>query len=124
MLRGDGRGGFAVLSLNESGFYVPGNAKALVKVLDHKNQYLVAASQNRDSLKLFRSGIADIKYYHAALNEISAVYEMKDGRKRKEEFYTGSSFLSQSANFVGIGKSVLSITIIDNKGNKRVIGGN
>ncbi len=124
VLVGDGGGGFTAPSLKESGFYVPGNAKALVKMLDYKNQYLVAASQNRDSLKLFRSGITDVKYYHAAPNEISAVYEMKDGRKRKEEFYTGSSFLSQSGNFVGLGKSVLSITVINNKGNKRLIGGN
>jgi hypothetical protein len=121
ILSGNGKGGFKALSIEEGGFYVPGNAKALVKMLDHNNQYLVAASQNRDSLKLFRAAKPGVKYYRVASNEVTAIYEMKDGRKRKEEFYSGGGFLSQSANFVSVGKAVRSVTIIDNKGNKRVI---
>jgi hypothetical protein len=43
------------LSILQSGIYIPGNGKALVKLRDKTgNHMLLAASQNRDSLKVFK----------------------------------------------------------------------
>ncbi len=38
----------------QSGIFIPGNGKALVKLSGANNQYLLAASQNRGPLKVFR----------------------------------------------------------------------
>jgi hypothetical protein len=40
-------------------------------------------------------------------------------KKRKEEFYYGNSFLSQSARFISYNEKVKLITIIDQKGISR-----
>src|SRR5581483_11471311 len=53
MLKGDGKGNFRPLTIMQSGIYIPGNGKALVKVLGAKGSYLLAASQNRGSMKIF-----------------------------------------------------------------------
>ena len=53
MLKGDGKGGFKPLTILQSGIYIPGNGKALVKVMGANGKYLLAASQNRDVMKIF-----------------------------------------------------------------------
>jgi hypothetical protein len=46
---------------------------------------------------------------------------LKNGQTRKTECYHGSGFLSQSAMFINADENVLSVEIVDDKGNKRVI---
>jgi hypothetical protein len=53
--------------------------------------------------------------------EVSAQIRFKNGKTEKREFYYGSSFLSQSARFINVNENVSGITILDNKGNQRVI---
>lgn len=53
VLLGDGKGGFIHQPFNASGFYVPGNARALVR-LNINKQPRLAVAQNRDSLLVFR----------------------------------------------------------------------
>ncbi|MEJ7588234.1 MAG: hypothetical protein WKI04_11800 [Ferruginibacter sp.] len=48
-------------------------------------------------------------------------YTLKNGKKRKEELYTGGSFLSQSAPFIIAGEQVASIEITNKKGEKRIV---
>ena len=55
-------GDFNPLSILQSGIYIPGNGKALVKLKSTGN-YLVAASQNRDNLKLFKRNSGHSKPY-------------------------------------------------------------
>ena len=52
-------------------------------------------------------------------NDASAIIEYANGKKRKEEFYYGNSFLSQSARFISFNEQVKLITIIDQKGQAR-----
>jgi hypothetical protein len=54
VLRGDGKGGFNSMSIMESGVYIPGDAKALVKLRRHNGDYLLIASVNKGTLKSFR----------------------------------------------------------------------
>ena len=115
LLKGDGTGNFSPLSILQSGIYIPGNGKALVKLTDTKNNYMVAASQYQGYLKLFalnkKMQIVKIK-----ADDISAVITFKNGSIRKEEFYYGSSFLSQSARFISINKNVSGIKMRNSKG--------
>jgi hypothetical protein len=54
ILKGDGKGGFTPLSVLESGIYLPGNGRALVKLKSSDGGYLLAASENKGPVRLFR----------------------------------------------------------------------
>jgi hypothetical protein len=120
LLKGDGSGGFTPLSLIESGICIPGNGKALVKLRDAAGHYLVAASQNKDFLKLYQlqqpSGMIPVMP-----NEVSALIHYKNGKTQKEEIYYGSSFLSQSARFIRTNPAMSSVTVTDSQGRRRTI---
>ena len=54
MLKGNGKGGFTPLTIQQSGIYIPGDGKALVKLRGAGGEYMIAASQHTDNLKLFK----------------------------------------------------------------------
>jgi hypothetical protein len=120
LLKGDGEGKFIAKSMSESGIYIPGNGKALVKLRGKNNGYLVAAGQNRGPLKMFALKSKN-KLIQVLPQDLSAELTSKNGKTRKVEFYYGSSFLSQSGRFFNIGKDIRDITIIDYKGVRRRI---
>ncbi len=120
LLKGDGAGNFIPLSILQSGIYIPGNGKALVKLQSSSGNYLVAASQNQGTLKLFE---LRKKRNLVILNvdDINAIIHFKNGKIQKEEFYNGSSFLSQSGKFLAVGENAIGAEIINSKGVKRKI---
>jgi hypothetical protein len=123
LLKGDGSGGFRPLSILQSGIYIPGNGKALVKLQSSAGNYLIAASQNRGALKLYelrkKPNLVKLN-----VDDISALLSFKNGKIQKEEFYNGTSFLSQSGKFLSIGKGVASAEITNSRGTKRKISFN
>jgi len=120
MLKGDGKGSFKPLSIMQSGIYIPGNGKALVKLLGTGGKYLLAASQNKDLLKIFemKKTVHTVKLQP---QDMFATIRYKNGKMSKQEFYYGESFLSQSGRFFNIGDNVSSVTITNNSGNSRSI---
>jgi hypothetical protein len=120
LLKGNGQGSFQPLSIQQSGIYIPGNGKALVKLQGSAGQYLVAASQNRGDLKIFRQK-SKTRLLKLNPDDISAILTCKGGKIRKEEFYYGSSFLSQSGRFLQMGPDVRNAEITNCKGVKRKI---
>lgn len=120
LLKGDGKGGFKPLSILESGIYIPGDAKALVKLRSSSGKYLIAASQNKEALKLFELK-TKVKTLNLHADDVSAEIKFKSGKIQKEEFYYGSSFLSQSARFLRVDENMQGITVFDSKGKSRVI---
>ncbi|HZE84648.1 MAG TPA: VCBS repeat-containing protein, partial [Puia sp.] len=120
LLKGDGAGGFTPLSILQSGIYIPGNGKALVKLRGSSGNYWVAASQNKGDLKLY-----ELKKKTGSIpvdpGDLYAVIRYRDGKTRKEEFYHGTSFLSQSARFLRVSPEMVSVKITDSKGKSRVI---
>ncbi|MBS1934284.1 MAG: VCBS repeat-containing protein, partial [Bacteroidetes bacterium] len=120
LLKGDGKGSFVPLSILQSGIYIPGNGKALVKLQGSSGKYLIVASQNRGALKLYEQ---KKKGNSIKLNadDINAELHFKNGQIQKEEFYYGASFLSQSGRFLSIGGNVSDVEITNTKGNKRKI---
>ncbi len=121
VLIGNGKGGFTALSLKESGFFVPGNAKALVKLKGPGNDYLLAASQNRSWLKVFRRANGNAKIVLLNHDDKEVYYTMTNGGTRKEELYYGHSFLSQSSRLVCLDPTIHTIEVLDRKGQKRLI---
>ncbi|TWI95903.1 VCBS repeat protein [Mucilaginibacter frigoritolerans] len=120
VLKGDGNGHFKPLTILQSGIYIPGDGKALVKLQGAKGNYLLAASQNRDALKLFelKRPVETVKLQPL---DVYATIKYKNGTASKQEFYNGTSFLSQSGRFFNIDKNMTSVTITDSYGHSRKI---
>lgn len=119
VLLGDGKGKFSPLTILQSGFFVPGDAKALIELKSANGKYLLAASQNRGPLKLFgnKSGLGKLIPLQQTDREVFIT--LANGKKRKEELYFGNSFLSQSSHFITVNDKVISVQVKDNKGQIR-----
>jgi hypothetical protein len=120
MLKGDGKGNFKPLSILQSGIYIPGDGKALVKIKGAKGNYLIAATQNRGAMKIFELK-RPVHTVSLKPLDLFAIIKYKNGKTGKQEFYNGSSFLSQSGRFFNIDQSMESVTITDSYGNTRNI---
>ncbi|GGA88957.1 VCBS repeat-containing protein [Puia dinghuensis] len=118
LLKGDGTGNFTPLSILQSGIYIPGDGKALVKLRSAGGGYLVAASQYKDALKVFE-GKKRVKNIPVGPGDVSAMLHFANGKTQKVEFYYGSSFLSQSSRFLSLGPTVVSAVVTDSKGKSR-----
>ena len=117
-LKGDGKGNFIPESILQSGIFIPGNGKALVKLRNKNGKVLVAASQNRGALKIF-----ELKTPNQTItlkpDDVDAIIQYKNGKIFKQEIYYGSSFQSQSGRFLNLDKNVSSVVITNSKGKKR-----
>ena len=118
ILLGDGKGGFSPLSLWQAGFFTPGDGKALIKLRGANNHYLLVASQNNGPLKIFSSN-GPSSFIQLQPGDKTALVTLENGRKRKEEFYYGNSFLSQSSRTLELNAKVKKIEIWNGRGEKR-----
>ncbi len=120
LLLGDGKGNFKPESIVESGIFIPGNGKALVKLRNSQGKYIVVASQNQNALRLFKLN-KQVNCIPVLFDDVSAILHYKNGLSRKEEIYYGSSFLSQSGRFINVNENVKSVDILNSKGKLRVL---
>jgi len=120
ILKGNGHGDFTPLSILQSGIFIPGNGKALVKLRSANGKCLVAASQNRGAMKLFELKRA-VKFVPLQANDAFAIIRFENGTSQKQEFYSGSSLLSQSGRFIIVNTNVKSITFGGTKNETRTI---
>ncbi len=120
LLLGNGKGNFKAQAISQSGLNIPGDAKAMIKLAGPANHYLLAASQNRGLLKVFQSKQVQTLVPLQSTDQYLLITGPA-GQTRKEELYFGSSFLSQSAQFISMNKAVTKVEIVNNKGEKRVI---
>jgi hypothetical protein len=101
-LRGDGQGNFKAVPVNQSGFFVDGDAKAMAKLISHEGHELFLVTQNRSDLKVFsKPGRPEVTHVvrFGPLDE-SAHIELTNGKRRKEEVYLGSGYLSTSSRAI------------------------
>ena len=125
MLKGNGKGGFIAMSPAASGFYVPGNAKGMVRLTGASRnggpgRSLIVATQNRGPLKVFSAPLP-MQTVLLKPTDVAANLVYAGGKKQKMEFYYGQSFLSQSAREIVVGREVKALEVIDSKGNKRIV---
>jgi hypothetical protein len=116
VLQGDGKGNFMPLTIVQSGLFISGDGKALIKLRSADSSYLLASSENRGPLKIFKRRSTDQKLILLQSPDRSFLITLANGKKRKGELYYGSSFMSQSSSFLEIGRSVLSVEIKDAAG--------
>ncbi|WP_253187523.1 VCBS repeat-containing protein [Mucilaginibacter polytrichastri] len=120
MLKGDGKGGFSPLSIMQSGIYIPGDGKALVKLRGANGSYMLAASQHLGALKLFELK-RRVKTLKLDALDMFALVKYKNGKASRFEFYNGSSFLSQSGRFFNIESNMASVRVTNSTGKTRDI---
>ena len=119
VLVGDGKGNFKLDPSQTSGFYVPGDAKGLA-LLQYKNDRVLLATQNRDSLKAFRINTVQ-RFIQPLPQDQFAEIINADGREKRVEFYYGSGYLSQSSRALAVPVGAREISITDFKGRKRKV---
>ncbi|MBD0374823.1 MAG: VCBS repeat-containing protein, partial [Flavisolibacter sp.] len=124
-LKGNGKGNFTPMTISESGFFVKGDAKGLATVHTAKDEELLLATQNQDSLLVFskKAGPANSAQKWITLNpdDFCADILYKDNKRRRIEFYYGSTFLSQSSRKIPMDKDAIKVVITDFRGNKREV---
>ncbi len=118
LMLGDGKGNFLPQAIKESGIYIPGNGKALVKIKNAQGKYLMIASQNRGPLKIFTFK-KSVKCIPLLAGDVNALIKYKNGKTRKEEIYYGASFLSQSGRFLNVDETIANIEVANSKGISR-----
>ena len=124
-LKGDGKGNFAAMPLTKTGFFIKGDGKGLATIHTAKNEDMLLATQNQDSLLTFTknipAGTTAQKYISLKPDDFYADIIYKNNKKRRVEFYYGSTYLSQSSRKLLVEKDAEKITINNFKGVKRVI---
>ncbi|WKN43726.1 VCBS repeat-containing protein [Tunicatimonas pelagia] len=98
LLPGDGTGNFTAVAPTTSGLVVPGNARG-VATLQLGNQWAYLFAKNSDSLQVYSTAHASSpkNFVTIPLNALKATVTFADSSQWVQEFYYGSSYLSQSS---------------------------
>jgi hypothetical protein len=121
-LKGNGKGVFKNFSMAESGLCISGDAKGFATVQSAKGNEVFIATQNQDSLKVYEKiGNGQSKFIRLNPDDFYADVIYKDLRKRRIEFYYGSTYLSQSSRTLQVDPKASKVIITDYRGRKREI---
>jgi hypothetical protein len=121
VLLGYGKGNFKPETILQSGLFINGDGKALISLQGSGNNYFFAATQNRGALKLFKMRKNGRTIKINATDDY-ALIQFKNGKTRKQEFYYGTSYLSQSSRFLNVSEGAINaLRIFNNKGESRTI---
>jgi hypothetical protein len=98
-MKGDSKGNFIPQQVTKSGFFVNGDGKSIAQLTTSDGSSLILIGCNNDSLKVFAPSAPHLQQTNIKAAPADAYGEIvyRDGSKRKEEFYYGSSYLSQSS---------------------------
>ena len=121
-LQGDGKGNFRSVPVTESGFFVDKDAKGLAEINLGNRKMAWITTMNRDSTKMFeRPGQFPSKIVDILPDDAFAELIYTDGKKHKQEFYYGSSYLSQSSRVLELKDGIREVYITNMKGVRRKI---
>ncbi len=116
-LKNDGQGNFEAISLETSNFFVPGNAKGLVNLTTSNQESLIVATQNNDSIKVFKPRQRNWEsIVEPKPNEVKAMIVYANGSNSIHEFYWGNTFQSQSSRTLKIIEEAKEVRFYDNFG--------
>ncbi len=106
---------FKSIGFEESGFLVPGDARALAAVNVSGTNYLVS-TENRKALRFFKMNGEPKKSIQLMANETKAMLYFSGNKKQKAELTYGSSFLSQTTRNYSIPSGVIKIELYTQEG--------
>ncbi|MCJ8164041.1 VCBS repeat-containing protein [Pontibacter sp. E15-1] len=121
-LKGNGKGGFSPIASARSGFMVDGDAKGMAEIYTGNGSPLLLVAANNDSLKAYRQTMrpAAVQAVPVLPSDAYATLTLANGKTRKQEFYFGSGYLSQSSRTLWLPAGVQSVRIMDRAGKQRL----
>lgn len=99
---------FRPLSIQESGLFVPGNGRSLVRLRRGEEQVLIAA-ENQGQTRAYELPTAGGRWYQPGAGTARLLLTHQDGRKSVKECYYGSGFLSQGARGVWLPETITEV---------------
>ncbi|TLV01475.1 VCBS repeat-containing protein [Dyadobacter luticola] len=122
LLKGDGKGNFKAIPAEKSGLFLAGATRGIGLLHDTQGLELILAVSNEDSLHVLENKKqAFSKIIHPSPGDIYASMTLKNGTKRKQEFYYGAGYLSQQERSVGISEAVKEVIFFDKNGKGRKV---
>jgi hypothetical protein len=115
LLEGIGNGDFKTREYTQTGFFVPGDGKSLVSFPVTNDKLMIAASQNQDSIRIFEM-VRAANMLLITEGAGSARIRLEEGRIRKQEFYTGQGYFSQSARYMMLPPGTMGYSIFGYRG--------
>lgn len=120
VLLGDGKGHFRALTMLQSGFYVPGDAKAMAWIDLGQGRPGLAVTQNNGPLLLFQPRLP-FRLVPLKPDEYAAIEYLKNGWSRRAEVFWQGAFLSASPHALLVDSMVNRIDILNIRGQTRTL---
>ncbi len=119
-LKGNGQGQFYPTNLEESGFSVDTDAKGLVRLYLENNMQLILVGNNSDNLAVYAVN-AGRDSFKPSPTDAYALITNKNGSVYKQEFYYGSTYLSQSSRRINLNSDFKKMEVVDFQGKNREV---
>lgn len=119
-LKGDGKGNFKPIKVAESGFFADGDARSLAQIRTGNGKTLVLVGNNTERMDVFEIE-RQAETIWAEDGDAFAIVKLKGGTTYKQEFYYGSSYLSNSSRSITRSQLVESLEIFDYSGKSRTV---
>lgn len=121
VLAGNGKGQFTVLNANNTGFKVDGDAKGMAQLFTANHNLLVLSAINNGPLKTYQQLNKGV-LVEVNTSDQYAIVQKKDGKKYRQEFYWGNSYLSNASRKLMFDADLISsVKLYDQKGTSREI---
>ncbi len=120
-LLGDGAGRFTYVNYTTSGFFVDGDARGLAEVATGHGTSLLLAAQNNGPLLAFSSTQRPGRAVPLRGLDRHALLTFHDGSTRRDEFYYGSTYLSQSSRVLWVPPGVKKVIISGSDGDRHAL---
>ena len=116
ILMGDGKGNFMA---NRKAINATGDNKSLSQLINANGTSLFLVGRNDDSLQVYRLSETTQKVIDINANDAYTIVTTRNGIKYRQEFYYGSTYLSQSSRRLTVAANIKSVVIYNNAGTKR-----
>jgi hypothetical protein len=99
---------FSAVDLPQSGLYVPGNGRSLVRLRHGEDQVFVAA-ENQGPTRAFKAENSAGRWYSVKPTTARLLLTHQDGSQSVWECYYGSGFLSQNSRQVWLPETIVEV---------------
>ena len=120
LLLGDGEGGFNPVRPDSLGVIADGDTKGMVEMLSTSNRRRIVLANNSGPLKVFETNGPETSQ-SARPTDVYAEVTTINGKVYRQEFYYGSSYLSNGGRIMDNNDKIASIKVFDQHGEFRII---
>lgn len=116
---GDGNGNFKPVEANEAGIIASNDAKGLAFIKNGPFNLSVIVVNNNSPAQVYDVNTEHVKLFPQVNNNIDySISYLNNGKIRKEEYYYGSGYLTQSSRFYPFYNYIKNYEFVDKNGKK------